>query len=75
MTGTVGTLARHQLAAALGSARGCDNRKRVVTMLMGDPVEQCLPLTSSSSFSVILLSGLPVLKAIKEQISSQREGR
>lgn len=29
----------------------------------------------SSHFSFFLLSALPVLKAIKEQISSQREGR
>lgn len=69
MTGTVGTLARHQLAAALGSTKGCDDRKRVVMMMMGGPGSNAF--LSLLLFIFFILSGLPVLKAIKEQISSQ----
>lgn len=63
VTGTVGTLAQRQCAAALGSAK--DASTEVGTG------ERSVFLTSP----FFLLSALPVLKAIKEQISSQREGR
>lgn len=64
VTGTVGTLARRQCAAALGAAK--DALTEVGTG------ERTVFLTSPFFF---LLSVLPVLKAIKKQISSQREGR
>lgn len=62
MTGTVGTLAQQQCAAALSSAKDASTEGG---------------LGSEAFFSLLLfvLSVLPVLKAIKEQISSQREGR
>ncbi len=62
VTGTVGTLARQQCAAALSSAKDASTE--------GGTGERSVFLTSP-----FLLSALPVLKAIKEQISSQREGR
>lgn len=61
VTGTVGTLAQRQCAAALAK----DASTEVGTG------ERSVFLTSP----FFLLSALPVLKAIKEQISSQREGR
>lgn len=61
MTGTVGTLAQRQCAAALSSA------KKDASTEGGD--------LGGSVFSHFLLCALPVLKAIKEQISSQRERR
>lgn len=64
VTGTVGTLAQWQCAAALSSA------KRMRRLECGTG-ERSVFLTSP----FFLLSVLPVLKAIKEQISSQREGR
>lgn len=64
VTGTVGTLAQRQWhAAALSSAK--------------DASTEGGTWGSEAFFSLLLLllSALPVLKAIKEQISSQREGR
>lgn len=66
VTGTVGTLAEQQCAAALSSAKDASTEGGG-----GVTGERSVLLTSP----FFLLSALPVLKAIKEQISSQREGR
>lgn len=67
VTGTVGTLAEQQCAAALSSAKDASTEGGGG----GVTGERSVLLTSP----FFLLSALPVLKAIKEQISSQREGR
>lgn len=69
MTGTVGTLAEQQCAAALSSAKDASTEGGGEGG--GVTGERSVLLTSP----FFLLSALPVLKAIKEQISSQREGR
>lgn len=69
MTGTVGTMAEQQCAAALSSAKDASTEGGGVGG--GVTGERSVLLTSP----FFLLSALPVLKAIKEQISSQREGR
>lgn len=71
MTGTVGTMAEQQCAAALSSAKDASTEGGGVGVGGGVTGERSVLLTSP----FFLLSALPVLKAIKEQISSQREGR
>lgn len=68
VTGTVGTMAEQQCAAALSSAKDASTEGGGEGGVTG---ERSVLLTSP----FFLLSALPVLKAIKEQISSQREGR
>lgn len=72
VTGTVGTMAEQQCAAALSSAKDASTEGGGVGVGGGGVTGERSVLLTSPFF---LLSALPVLKAIKEQISSQREGR
>lgn len=77
MTGTVGTLAQRQCAAALVSSNDASTEVRDRGVGGGGGGGRGGG-GSGAFFSLLpffILSVLPVLKAIKEQISSQREGR
>lgn len=71
VTGTVGTLAQRQCAAALVSSNDASTEVGDRVGGAGGGGKRSVFLTSP----FFILSVLPVLKAIKEQISSQREGR